>query len=602
MWERKKGYSLRYKLFISVVAVVVLFLSISTYFSIDQTGAIILDQINSYGKSLSFSVGNSSIENLLSMNYPSLHNEVTLIGEADTQILKIEVHHNDKTVAEYISPRMLNESEPVSFYEYNSPILARAGNQEIVLGSVKLLLSQEKYQQFLRQEIIKSLIFALALLAGDVIVSYYTILFFILRPLHKITEGAEIIGGGNLDYRLEVKEKDEIGYLANTINLMTTNLQKSRNEIEESKDKISAMVSNFIDPVIVIDDRKITLFNPAASRIFGLEKSDLGRMIGGKIHPECLKNRLCLCDFKNTFRVKYFSKVLKYGKEGFPVIEELVVENEKDPDRNLVFKVFTSPVIDTRGRKFGHMKVFYDLTREKTIDALKSKFIFIAAHQLRTPLSGIKWSLDMMLRKELGTMDSEVENCLNKTYEANERMIKLVNDLLNVSQIEEGYLLKNIAPVEIEKVVKEVISGLSVTTEKNKIKVVFKKISPAISKILGDKDKLALAVQNLLDNAIKYSKKGGQIDILLTQINEGDKEFLELQVADQGIGIPEKDQKKIFSKFFRADNAFKVETEGSGLGLYIVNNIVKAHHGSVSFRSVEGQGTSFVIKIPIEKE
>jgi signal transduction histidine kinase len=174
-------------------------------------------------------------------------------------------------------------------------------------------------------------------------------------------------------------------------------------------------------------------------------------------------------------------------------------------------------------------------------------------------------------------------------------MISLINDLLNVTRIEEGRFLYRQELANIEDIVLTVIDNSQEILKMKKMNLHFDKPKQLLPQISVDREKMELVVQNLLENAVKYTPEGGMIDVSLSR-NDTSVVF---KIKDNGVGIPESQQDRIFTKFFRSDNVIRMETEGSGLGLYTTKNIVEAHKGKIWFDSKEGEGTTFYFTIPI---
>ncbi|MFZ6035666.1 MAG: sensor histidine kinase [Patescibacteria group bacterium] len=233
--------------------------------------------------------------------------------------------------------------------------------------------------------------------------------------------------------------------------------------------------------------------------------------------------------------------------------------------------------------------------RLKEIDQMKTEFISVASHQMRTPLSGVKWVLRMILDGDLGELNQQQHEMLLKGYETNERMILLINDLLNVSRIEEGRFQYRFVHASLEEVVLRIRADLEPVIQKRGVKMKYDRPEPPLPKVNIDPDKIRLAVQNLTDNAIKYTPPGGTVT-LRTYEEHGQLIF---SVQDTGVGIPVDQQGRIFSKFFRADNVIRMQTDGSGLGLFIAKNIVENHRGTIWFESNEGKGTTFYFSLPL---
>lgn len=228
------------------------------------------------------------------------------------------------------------------------------------------------------------------------------------------------------------------------------------------------------------------------------------------------------------------------------------------------------------------------------LDRMKSEIISIVAHQLRTPLSAVKWTLKILLDEDMGKIVPAQKDLLTKGFESNERMITLINDMLEVDRLESGKLKYNFVPVQFEELVEDMIrSLLPLATEKN-IRVEFNAPEKPLQKIKIDPDKMREVLQNLIDNAIKYTKEGSVVSVAVAM----DGNDLHFSVKDSGIGIPDSEKNQIFSRFFRAANAIHTQTSGSGLGLFIAQSVVKRHGGKIWFESTLNVGTTFHMVLP----
>lgn len=234
----------------------------------------------------------------------------------------------------------------------------------------------------------------------------------------------------------------------------------------------------------------------------------------------------------------------------------------------------------------------------RELDDRKSEFVAVVAHQLRTPLSGIKWTLDMVLQGEFGDLNNDQKAFLMKTYESNERMVRLVEDMLGADRVDSGKLHYSYVATQILDLFDNVLFEMYPLASKKHIKLEFINRNENIPKVDIDQAKMRAVIQNLLDNAIKYSKENSVVQIGI--VEKGDR--VEVMIKDQGIGIPEDQKKNIFTRFFRASNAFKLETDGTGLGLFIVKGIIEKHGGTIRFESEEGKGTAFYFTIKINNQ
>ncbi len=231
------------------------------------------------------------------------------------------------------------------------------------------------------------------------------------------------------------------------------------------------------------------------------------------------------------------------------------------------------------------------------VDELKSNFISVVAHQLRTPLSGIKWTINMILNGEMGELNTEQKSFLMKSYESNDRMITLVNDMLGADRIESDKLRYQFIPTKISDLLDNLLYEMLPMANKKNLHIEFSNRDIDLPKVYVDSEKMRAALQNLLENAIRYTPNGGKIDISF-QVISG---FLEISIKDTGIGIPKDQAKNIFNRFFRAQNAIKMETDGSGLGLFITKAIVEKHGGRIWFESDLDKGSNFHFTIPIAR-
>lgn len=391
--------------------------------------------------------------------------------------------------------------------------------------------------------------------------------------------------------KLQNKVKQRTRQLEETKNKLTLTLKETREAkkiVEDEKNKTSSIISNLVDPIIILDKNgKLSMYNFRAEQILGFRRKDIGTSINNK------KN-YSLENFKEFLKVDF---TVKSGDELHSKYSNEEQINIKYNDEDLTFKIITAEIYDNRKRFIGTMKVFSDLTREARINRLKTEFVSIAAHQLRTPLSAIKWSIKMILDEDMGPINAEQRDMLDKGFKSNERIIKLVNDLLNVSRIEEGKFGYDFKKENFLEICENVISNITNKLQKKNINFVFSKPEKLLP-VMIDKEKVGLVLQNLVENAVKYTAENGRVSLILQE--KGNTLFV--KIMDNGVGIPKKDQKKLFTKFFRAENVMKMQTDGTGLGLFIAKNVINKHHGKIGFKSEEGKGSEFYFTLPIYQD
>lgn len=352
--------------------------------------------------------------------------------------------------------------------------------------------------------------------------------------------------------------------------------EEAKVEAEGERDKTLAIFENFPEGILFFgEDNNLLSINP---RVKDFLRLDAEKVIGESVQ-----------DLKKNPALTPLIEIL--GTEMEEVYgQELELEND------LILEISAIPIV-RNNRKIGMLVILRDITREKTVERLKTEFVSISAHQLRTPLSAVKWTLKMILDGDLGKISKEQREFLSKTYKSNQRMIRLINDLLNVTRIEEGRFLYNLKNQNITKIAQEIINSCSALAKRKKINLKFQKPKSKIPKPKVDIEKISIVFQNLIDNAIHYTKSGGKVNVSIKHLK--DKNDILVSVEDTGMGIPKKQQKRIFKRFFRGVDAVKMETVGTGLGLFIAKNIVEAHGGKIWFESAENKGTTFYFTIPV---
>lgn len=360
---------------------------------------------------------------------------------------------------------------------------------------------------------------------------------------------------------------------------MLEDVEEARKKIEEEKNKTLSIITNFSDGLLVFDkDNNLSLINPQAEGFFNVKSKEA---VGTNIY-ELSK----FADFSPLTNL--------LGREVKGIFRKELLIRE-----NLILEISIIPLISGE-EESGTLVILHDITREKMVEKLKTEFVSLAAHQLRTPLSAIKWTLRMFLDGDMGAISQEQREFIEKTYKSNERMINLINDLLDVTRIEEGrYLFKPVV-TNFENVVQFVINSHQEEIQNKNLEVELKKPLTKLPQITIDVEKIRLAIDNLLENAIRYTHSGGLILISLFHLKE--KKEIEFRIRDTGVGVPKDQQERVFTKFFRGANVMRLDTEGSGLGLFITKNIIEAHGGKIWFESEEGKGTTFYFTLPIREE
>jgi len=366
-------------------------------------------------------------------------------------------------------------------------------------------------------------------------------------------------------------------------------LTKTAQLFYSERNQREAIMNNLVDGIIEYDDfSRVVLMNPRAESLLGVKLEEIS---GLEITPSILKekpNLTALVEVMYPMLAPYASPAKKlFG--GRVKVMDISTSN---PKRS--FEMTMLHILGQRGSVIGFLKILHDVSRERFIEKMKTEFISIAAHQLRTPLSEIKWSLGRILGGDEGEVPKSQKYLIERSYNSGERMISLVKDLLDVARIEEGRYLHKPTMTDVGKILKSSFESLKEVAKKNNITMTFHK-EGVLPDIHIDPESMSVAFQNVIENAVRYTHSGGKVVVSLRHINTN----IEIVIKDTGIGIPKRDYPRLFTKFFRAKNAILLETEGSGLGLFITKNIIEAHGGKIWFESEEGKGSAFHISLPV---
>lgn len=433
-----------------------------------------------------------------------------------------------------------------------------------------------------------------AWLVGDVV---------ILVKIRALTHTAKEMAKGRLGARTGILGgKGELDQLARAFDDMADKLETVHSglekrvsektwELEQEKVRDEAILFSLGEGLIVTDrqnrivlvNRKFeTLLGWSLNEVFGRPVTEVLRVADAEGNP--LKQNRSLPRKLGAMTNAQVEQ--KNDNQGY-------FYTRKDDTRFPVATTIT-PIIFFDNEIIGAVEVFRDITEEKAVDQAKSEFVSLASHQLRTPLSTIRWYSEMLLDGDAGKLTSKQRTYTDEIYTASKRMIELVNALLNVSRIDLGTFAIDLEETNVIELAETVLEELQpLILEKHLgIDTDFDRSLPTIQ---ADPKLLRIVLQNLLTNAVKYTPAEGSIRLTLERRG---KEF-RIVVSDTGYGIPEAYQDRIFTKLFRAANIRDKDPDGTGLGLYIVHSILEHAGGNISFVSKEGEGTTFTVTLPI---
>lgn len=363
-------------------------------------------------------------------------------------------------------------------------------------------------------------------------------------------------------------------------------LSTAHAEVKLRHKQMESIISHLSVGVIAYDtDFVVSVFNPAAEEIFGIGGNEVvAKTLSTQMGSDIRYQRLAQTVFSSLA-----SKVMKHSAPGeYPQIMDISFQ---DPQLDL--RVITDRILNNKGEAEGFIKLITNRTREMELLQSKTEFISVAAHQLRTPLTAINWSLEAISKSE--HLDNEEKELAHTGFRAAKNMLKIVNDLLDVSKMEEGRFGYQFEEVDLVKFLEGILAESNTIAKQYGIALYFQRPQEAITGVI-DTQKMSMALFNLIDNAIKYNVEHGEVTVGLSKTDN--PSFVQVTVKDTGIGMSQEDVAHVFEKFYRSQSVTDHVPDGTGLGLYIVKNIVTRHGGEITVESEANRGSTFTLTIP----
>ena len=392
-------------------------------------------------------------------------------------------------------------------------------------------------------------------------------------PIINLTKSAGKMAEGNFDASIEPEGDDEIGILTNTFNYMAQRLKNTLSEISGEKDKIEVILKNMADGIVAFDlNGKILHMNHAAERMFDVNGKNL--------------------DFDSFFSV--------IGVKNLSLDEIVNSDAEKNiqiKTDDAVINVHIAPYKVEKGTAEGVIAAFQDVTKQQKLDDSRRAFVADVSHELRTPITNIKSYSETLLDAYFD--DEETRKSFLKVINSEaDRMTRLVKDLLVLSQLDYSKAKFRFEEVDIREFLEGIMNAMRIEAKNRNMTFEFITRNNVPEFVELDRDRMNQVITNVISNAFKYTKDGGHITVILSAV---EKSIL-ISVIDTGIGIPEKDIKMVFERFYRVDKARSRAEGGTGLGLAIAREIVKAHSGNITLESEYNKGTTVIITLPVTQE
>jgi len=366
------------------------------------------------------------------------------------------------------------------------------------------------------------------------------------------------------------------------IKLERKTLEKLDNLLKDAK-KLSSIFENSFDGILITDTSGIIRYvNPSWEKLTGWKSEE----VVAKVTPRILKSGLKDSEFYNEL----WESILKGDSFRSDLINKKKNGELYDTDEIMI------PFKDEKGEIIGFAGFQRDITEHKKVEKMKDEFVSVASHQLRTPMTTIKLFIELLLGEGFDKLTDSQKKYIETIGESTEKMINLINDLLDTSRLESNKIVSRKEDVDLYEFLDDIISDTKLLISAKKCNISLKKPDRESIKIFTDPNLLRQVFRNILDNSMKYSKEN--ICDIGMSLEISDKKFL-VKIEDNGIGMSEKDKERVFDRFFRAEEAVRLSSEGSGLGLYVSKNIVNILGGKIWFESKKEEGTTFFVELPI---
>lgn len=586
----KKGMTAQTRLILAGFAVSTVFIVLAACFAIFSIDKNMNSAYKNFGQVLSKTLAIEGVEVTKEVpqlaKYDALRSNSVSILKSNDDIAFIIFKDNASKVI-YSSKDDYPEQAENARITVSSPMIVKNLSQSANVGSVTVGLSgaiMDRISATSKVSITFVFLIAWLVIAGII----YMNSSIITRELRKLYQGVKKISSGEFGYMIDSKDVDkEVKELYSAFNDMSEKLSRYNEQTIESltfeRNKLESVLMSIVNGVVVCDKHdKVILVNNHAKKLLEVADEDI---VGTQIQQFCdSSGEFCFSDkiakFKDT----------PLEEDSAPVPFNIEIDKR-------IIKCLISPMFTRSNSYVGYIIVLIDVTKDVEMDELRSHFISNVSHELRTPVTVLRSYIDTLYnygndfdfntqREFIGVMNQEVI-----------RLNRMVNDILDFSRYESQNIKLEKTKQNIMEIIEDCVNQVQVLTKEHDLTISIMK-EPDLPEIYLNVDSISRAFMNILSNAIKYSPDGKRIKIRVERSRDG--EYVEVSVEDQGPGIPEKYQKKIFDRFFRVENDTHT-VKGTGLGLHLVKvTIEKHHHGQVFVQSKEGEGSTFGFRLPIK--
>lgn len=398
----------------------------------------------------------------------------------------------------------------------------------------------------------------------------------VLKPIRELTRASKAITEGHLDERVASRSRDEFGELTEQFNSMALKLQETIQELNDRSAEVESIINAMRSGLIAVDEQmQVIRINPVARRMFEVHGDPNGKYVLDVTRNAKLENHLA-----------------QAMEQGELYTAELPVRVNKE---NRIVRLYITGLVQDN-EAIGALALIEDITELKRLENVRVDFVANVTHELKTPLTSIRGFIETLQAGAIDDRDAAMRFLSIMSIEA-ERLTRLIDDILSLSALESGRKQDEMHPIPFARYARQICEILHQTAREKNIRLTLDDRSGE-ALVLASEDRLKQLLINLIDNAIKYTPEDGKVDVSIDV--EGDR--LLFRVADDGIGIEEEHIPRLFERFYRVDKGRSRSMGGTGLGLAIVKHILVELDGKIDVQSVYGEGTTFIVTLPIAKE
>lgn len=506
-------------------------------------------------------------------------NNHSLVGQKTTDAEIKQVIYNSRSFTKTTYDKRDNRR----YYIAITPLLSVSGNTNTVVGAVYVKANMETVYDSINSVVV---IFATASLIATAIGMALAIVISraITRPIDEMKKQTSRIARGDYSGQVRIYGQDELGQLAQAVNNLSVKIEEAQESSEAERRRLDSVLSHMSDGVIATDRRgNITIINEMASEDLNVNPDEvIGRSI------------LDVLDIRSQYTLR---EILENQDE--------IILDLSDAEHEQILNAYFSLIQRESGFISGLVCVLHDVTEQQKIDRERRQFVSNVSHELRTPLTSMRSYIEAL--NDGAWKDPEVApQFLKVTQDETDRMIRMINDLLSLSRMDSGRLQLELELVNLNELFNYILNRFDMMLDKDnndtrdtkaKNYTIKRDFTKRDLWVEIDTDKFIQVVDNIMNNAIKYSPDGGVITCRLLETHN----HVILSITDQGLGIPKKDLSHVFDRFFRVDKARSRAQGGTGLGLAISKEVIALHHGKIWVDSIEGKGSTFYISLPYEE-